>query len=105
MARRCELTGKESLFGHNVSHAKNRTNRRFVPNLQKVTLHSDALRKEVKLRICTRALRSVQRNSGLDAYLLSRNDAKLAPVGLKLKHQIQKVLSAPKKPKKATKAA
>jgi large subunit ribosomal protein L28 len=105
MARRCELTGKESLFGHNVSHANNRTNRRFVPNLQKVTLHSDALRKEVKLRICTRALRSVQRNSGLDAYLLSRNDAKLAPVGLKLKHQIQQVLSAPKKPKKATKAA
>ncbi len=102
MARRCELTGKESMFGHNVSHANNRTNRRFVPNLQKVTLYSDALRKEVKLRICTRALRSVQHNSGLDSYLLSRADAKLAPVGLKLKHQIQKTLSAPKK---ATKAA
>ncbi len=102
MARRCELTGKESLYGHNVSHAKNRTNRRFVPNLQKVTLHSDALRRGVKLRVCTRALRSVQCNGGLDAYLLSRNDAKLAPVGLTLKHQIQKNLSAPKK---ATKAA
>ena len=102
MARRCELTGKESMFGHNVSHANNRTNRRFVPNLQKVTLYSDALRKEVKLRISTRALRSVQHNSGLDSYLLSREDAKLAPVGLKLKHQIQKALSAPKK---ATKAA
>jgi len=102
MARRCELTGKESLYGHNVSHANNRTNRRFVPNLQKVTLHSNALRKDIKLRICTRALRSVQRNGGLDAYLLSREDAKLAPVGLKLKHQIQKALSAPKK---ATKAA
>jgi large subunit ribosomal protein L28 len=102
MSRRCELTGKESLYGHKVSHAKNRTNRRFVPNLQKVTLHSDALRKDVKLRVCTRALRSVQRNSGLDSYLLSRADAKLAPIGLKLKHQIQKVLSAPKK---ATKAA
>ncbi|MCH8084157.1 MAG: 50S ribosomal protein L28 [Myxococcales bacterium] len=102
MARRCELTGKETMFGHNVSHANNRTNRRFVPNLQKVTLYSDALRKEVKLRICTRALRSVQHNSGLDSYLLSRADAKLAPVGLKLKHQIQKALSAPKK---ATKAA
>ena len=102
MARRCELTGKESMFGHNVSHANNRTNRRFVPNLQKVTLYSDALRKEVKLRISTRALRSVQHNSGLDSYLLSRADAKLAPVGLKLKHQIQKALSAPKK---ATKAA
>ncbi len=102
MARRCELTGKESMYGHNVSHAKNRTNRRFVPNLQKVTLHSNALRKDIKLRICTRALRSVQHNGGLDAYLLSREDAKLAPVGLKLKHQIQKTLSAPKK---ATKAA
>ena len=102
MARRCELTGKESMYGHNVSHANNRTNRRFVPNLQKVTLHSDALRKDIKLRICTRALRSVQHNSGLDSYLLSRDDAKLAPVGLKLKHQIQKALSAPKK---ATKAA
>ena len=97
MARRCELTGKESMYGHNVSHANNRTNRRFVPNLQKVTLHSDALRKDIKLRVCTRALRSVQHNSGLDTYLLSRDDAKLAPVGLKLKHQIQKVLSAPKK--------
>ena len=72
MARRCELTGKESLYGHNVSHANNRTNRRFVPNLQKVTLHSDALRRGVKLRVCTRALRSVQRNGGLDTYLLSR---------------------------------
>ena len=102
MARRCELTGKESMYGHNVSHAKNRTNRRFVPNLQKVTLHSDALRKDIKLRVCTRALRSVQHNSGLDNYLLSRDDAKLAPAGLKLKHQIQKALSAPKK---ATRAA
>ena len=102
MARRCELTGKESMYGHNVSHANNRTNRRFVPNLQKVTLRSDALRRDVKLRVCTRALRSVQVNGGLDTYLLSRHDAKLAPVGLKLKHQIQKTLSAPKK---ATKAA
>ncbi len=102
MARRCELTGKESLYGHKVSHANNRTNRRFVPNLQKVTLHSDALRRDIKLRVCTRALRSVQCNGGLDTYLLSRNDAKLAPVGLKLKHKIQKTLSAPKK---ATKAA
>jgi len=102
MARRCDLTGKESLYGHNVSHANNRTNRRFVPNLQKVTLYSDALRRGVTLRVCTRALRSVQRNSGLDRYLLSREDAKLPPVARKLKHQIQKTLSAPKK---ATQAA
>jgi large subunit ribosomal protein L28 len=102
MARRCELTGKDTMFGHNVSHAKNRTNRRFVPNLQKVTLRSEALRKDLKLRVCTRALRSVQRNGGIDAYLLSRRDAQLPPIGLKLKHQIQTMLSAPKK---ATQAA
>lgn len=97
MARRCELTGKDPQFGHNVSHANNRTNRRFVPNLQKVTLYSDALRRPVRLRVSTRALRSVQKSGGLDAYLLSRNDAQLATFGLSLKRQIQKTLSAPKK--------
>ncbi len=97
MARRCDLTGKETQFGHNVSKARNRTNRRFVPNLQKVTLYSDALRCEVRLRVCTRALRSVQTRGGLDAYLLSRRDAKLPPTGLRLKRKIKKALSPPKK--------
>ena len=101
MARRCQLTGKETIFGRNVSHAKNRTNRRFLPNLQKVTLHSDALHRGVQLRICTRALRSVQHNGGLDAYLLSRNDAKLPEVALRLKNKIRKALSAPKTKTKA----
>ena len=101
MARRCDLTGTESLYGHNVSHANNRTNRRFMPNLQQVTLQSDALRKNVRLRVTTRALRSVQRNGGLDAYLLSRDDAKLAPVGLKLKHEIQRALSSVRKSTRA----
>jgi large subunit ribosomal protein L28 len=101
MARRCDLTGKESLYGHNVSHANNRTNRRFMPNLQQVTLQSDALRKNVRLRVTTRALRSVQRNGGLDAYLLSRDDAKLAPVGLKLKHAIQRALSSARRSTRA----
>ena len=101
MARRCELTGKETQFGHNVSKARNRTNRRFVPNLQKVTLYSDALRCEVKLRICTRALRSVQTRGGLDAYLLSRRDEELPATGLRLKRRIKKALSAPKKAKQA----
>ncbi len=97
MARRCELTGKETQFGNNVSHAKNRTNRRFVPNLQKVTLYSDSLHQGVKLRISTRALRSVQHNGGLDPYLLSRHDHQLAPEGLRLKRKIQTQRSAPKK--------
>ncbi len=93
MARRCELTGKEPQFGHNVSHANNRTNRRFNPNLQKVTLYSDALRRSVPLRISTRALRSVQHNGGLDTYLLSRHDHHLPEPGLRLKRQVQKALS------------
>ena len=84
MARRCELTGKQSQFGHNVSHANNRTNRRFVPNLQNVTLYSDALQRSIPLRISTRALRSVQHNGGLDRYLLSRHDHQLAEPGLRL---------------------
>jgi len=93
MARRCDLTGTEPQSGHNVSHANNRTNRRFNPNLQKVTLHSDALRRAVPLRISTRALRSVQHNGGLDAYLLSRHDHQLAEPGLRLKRRVQKALS------------
>ena len=97
MARRCDLTGKETLFGHNVSHANNRTNRRFVPNLQKVSLYSDTLQRIVRLRISTRALRSVQHNGGLDTYLLSRRDAQLAPVGLRLKRKIKKTLTGTKK--------
>ena len=97
MARRCDLTGKETLFGHNVSHANNRTNRRFVPNLQKVSLYSDALRRIVRLRISTRALRSVQHNGGLDTYLLSRHDAQLAPVGLRLKRKVKKTLTGTRK--------
>ena len=92
MARRCDLTGKASQFGHNVAHSNVKTNRRFAPNLQKVTLHSDALRRVVRLRVSTRALRSVQHNGGLDRYLLSTADAKLAEPGLRLKRKIRKVL-------------
>ena len=94
MARRCELTGKEPQFGHNVSHSNRKTNRRFVPNLQRVTLYSDTLRRKVPLRICTRALRSVQKGGGLDAYLLATADANLAPEGLRLKHQLKRALAS-----------
>jgi len=92
MARRCDLTGKASQFGHNVAHSNVRTNRRFAPNLQKVTLHSEALRRGVKLRVSTRALRSVQHNNGLDRFLLKTDDAKLPTPARRLKRQIRKVL-------------
>jgi large subunit ribosomal protein L28 len=93
VARRCELTGKDAQFGHNVSHSNRKTNRRFDPNLQKATFYSDVLHRKVALRVCTRALRSVQKGGGLDAYLLKTADAKLAPEGLRLKRQVRRALA------------
>ena len=75
MPRRCDLTGTGNQSGHNVSHSNRKTNRRFQPNLQQVTLYSDALSRPVPLRITTRALRTVQKRGGLDAYLLKSSDA------------------------------
>ena len=92
MPRECELTGTRTRSGHSVSHSNRKTNRRFDPNLQQASLYSDVLRRRVGLRITTRALRSVTKNGGLDAYLLSVADAKLAPEGLRLKRAIQRAL-------------
>ena len=90
MARRCALTGKDTLFGANVSHSKRQTNRRFVPNIQAVTLQSDVLGREISLRISTRALRTVIKKGGLDRFLLTTDDAKLAEPALRLKRKIRK---------------
>ena len=93
MARRCALTGKETQFGHNVSHSNRKTNRRFAPNIQSVSLHSEALNRSVTLRISTRALRTVVKKGGLDSFLLSTNDAKLPEQALRLKRRIRKKLA------------
>jgi large subunit ribosomal protein L28 len=98
MARRCELTGKDPLFGHNVSHSNRKTNRRFDPNLQKITFYSEALRRRVPLRICTRVLRTVLKHGGLDAYLVKTATAKLAPEGQRLQRHVKKALSGPPRP-------
>ncbi|WP_297493721.1 50S ribosomal protein L28 [Acidocella sp.] len=89
MARRCDLTGKTVQAGNNVSHANNKTRRRFLPNLQDTTLLSDVLG-AVRLRLSTRAIRTVEHNGGLDAFLLSQSDAKLTVEGLGLKRRLQK---------------
>jgi len=94
MARRCELTGKKPLSGHHVSHSNVKTNRVFNPNLQNVTLYSEGLRRKLRLKVTTRALRSVQRYGGIDAFLLETADAKLGEVGLDLKRQLKKRLGA-----------
>jgi large subunit ribosomal protein L28 len=93
MARRCELTGKETQFGHNVSHSKRATNRRFRPNIQKVTLQSEALGRQITLRVSTRALRSVLKKGGLDRFLFGTDDAKLPETALRLKRKIRKLSS------------
>ncbi len=93
MARRCELTGKGVQTGNNVSHANNRSRRRFLPNIQTVSLMSDALGRSVRLRISTQALRSVEHNQGLDNFLLKTADSKLSLNARRLKREVQKALA------------
>jgi large subunit ribosomal protein L28 len=90
MSRRCELTGKGPMSGNNVSHAKNRTRRRFLPNLNDTTLQSEALGRGFKLRIAAAALRSVDHRGGLDAYLAKAKDTELSDNALKIKKAIAK---------------
>ena len=94
MARRCELTGKAVLTGNNVSHAKRRTKRRFLPNLCNVTLASEALKKRVRLTISTSALRSVEHRGGLDAFLVKAKADDLSLKAKRLKRDIAKVKAA-----------
>ena len=70
MSKRCELTGISPLKGNNVSHAKNKTKRRFLPNLKKVTFRSDILKKDIKLNVANAALRTEDCKGGLDSYLI-----------------------------------
>ncbi|HWU25877.1 MAG TPA: 50S ribosomal protein L28 [Rhizomicrobium sp.] len=94
MSRRCELTGKGTLVGHHVSHANNKTKRIYRPNLQTVSLASEALGQDVRLRISMNALRSVDRSGGLDAFLLKSKDDVLSDRARKLKRLIIKKQSA-----------
>lgn len=89
MARRCDVTGKGVQTGNNVSHAHNKTRRRFLPNVQKMTLFSDTLGK-VRLKVSADALRSIEHKGGLDAFLLNTSNLRLAPEALKLKNRIKK---------------
>jgi len=90
MSRICELTGKTRLVGNNVSHAKNRTKKTFLPNLQNVTLLSDTLGKGVKLRVSTHGLRSVEHVGGLDNWLIKTADDKLSLRARRIKKDIAK---------------
>src|SRR6201996_2385783 len=90
MSRRCEITGKGVLSGNNVSHANNKSRRRFLPNLQVTSLLSDILGQPLRMRLSTRAIRTVEHNGGIDAFLLGTNNSKLTPEGKTLKRRIEK---------------
>ena len=94
MSRICELTGKGRMIGNNVSHANNKTKRVFLPNLQDVTLLSDALDRGFKFRVSTAGLRSVEHNGGLDNWLMKTNDEKLSANALKVKRELKKAAAA-----------
>jgi len=94
MSRRCELTGKGPMVGNNSSHANNKTKRRYLPNLNDVTLQSETLGRGVKLRITAAALRSVDHRGGLDGYLAKAKDAELSDRALKVKKEIAKAQAA-----------
>ncbi|OUR77665.1 50S ribosomal protein L28 [Alphaproteobacteria bacterium 46_93_T64] len=94
MARRCELTGKGVQAGNNVSHAKNRSRRRFLPNVQAVRLMSDTLGRFFSMKVTAAALRSVEHNGGLDNFLLKAKDEKLSLQARRLKRDVKKAAVA-----------
>ncbi|WP_369058774.1 50S ribosomal protein L28 [Caulobacter sp. 73W] len=94
MSRRCELTGKGPIVGHNVSHSNIKTKRRFLPALSPATLQSDALGQSFKLRISNAALRTLDYKGGLDVFLLGSKDEVLSPRALKIKRQVKAKVAA-----------
>ena len=94
MSRRCELTGKGPMVGNNVSHANNKTKRRFLPNLNDVSLMSETLGRTFKLRVSSAALRTLDARGGLDTFLAKAKEVELSPAALKIKKDIAKARAA-----------
>ena len=94
MSKRCQITGKGVMSGNNVSHANNRTRRRFLPNLQRTSMNSEILGRDVTLRVSTSAIRTVEKHGGLDAFLLQARNAELADDARALKREILAAKSA-----------
>jgi large subunit ribosomal protein L28 len=94
MARRCELTGKDVQVGNNVSHANNKTKRRFLPNLFEVSVPSEGLAKSFNLKISANALRTLDHVGGLDAFLAKSRDTALSPAARRIKRELAKLKKA-----------
>ena len=90
MSKVCEISGKKPMSGNNVSHANNRTKRRFIPNLQNVKLYSRTLQKYINLNITVRTMKTVEKNGGLDSYLIKTSNKNLAETAIKIKKKILK---------------
>lgn len=93
MSRRCELSGKSVVVGNNVSHANNKTKRRFLPNLLNVTLLSEALGQSIRLRVSASALRTVEHRGGLDAFLMKEKEGNLSPKALQMRRDVMKKMA------------
>ena len=93
MSRKCELTGKSVMTGNNVSHANNKTKRRFLPNLQIVSLYSEKLSKKIKFKVAVSTLRTVEKTGGIDNFLINSNNQRLSPSAKKYKKDIEKIKS------------
>ena len=93
MSRVCELSGKSVMTGNNVSHANNKTRRRFLPNLVNVTLMSEALNQRIRLRVSASALRTVEHRGGLDAFLMKEKEGNLSPKAAIIRRQVSKKLA------------
>ena len=93
MSMKCQLTGKTFQSGNNVSHAKNRTKRRFLPNLQNISFISEKLGRSIRLKVAASTIRTVEKKGGLDEYLLATSNTELPPEALKIKKQILSILN------------
>ncbi|MFZ0695498.1 MAG: 50S ribosomal protein L28 [Alphaproteobacteria bacterium] len=96
MTRRCSVTGKGPLVGHLVSHANNKTKRRFLPNLQNVSVLSETLGQTFRMRLSTSAIRTIEHKGGFDAYLIGTKDIELSSDARRIKHRIEKARSTPR---------
>ena len=92
MTRKCEVTGKTVMSGNNVSHSNRRTRRRFLPNLHKISFRSDILDQDIRLRVSTQAIKTIEKHYGLDNYLLTTQISKLTPLMQSLKKILQEAI-------------
>ena len=88
MTKKCQLTAKNFLKGNKVSHANNKTKRRFEPNIQTISFVSDKLKRKINLKVAASTIRTVEKKGGLDAYLINTSNSKLPAEAIKIKKRI-----------------